>query len=137
TDSRIRVIEELGSLVLDVTSDFGIDQATVERLDDAWPKSVVVRLHLGALESFRAGHGDLAVEWAMAADAKDARVTLWQGRQETPLAKDSPYYTEGRIVGGDGKTPLKGGYFEIPLPGKLFEDNPREITLQWIDFYRG
>lgn len=140
--SRIRVIDDEDTLVLDVTSEFGIDRAidraTVERLADAWPKHVIVRLHLGGLESFRAGHGDLAVDWALSADPKAAgRVTLWQGQKETPLAKESPYYTHGRLVGGDGKTPQSGGYFEVPLPAKLLAGNPRQIALRWIDFYRG
>jgi hypothetical protein len=46
-----------------------------------------------------------------------------------------------RIVGGDGKQakeiPLKGIYFEMPLPGSLFEGNLKAITVNWIDFYRG
>ena len=48
----------------------------------------------------------------------------------------SPYYTQFRIVGGNGTIPLKDGHFEVPLPAKLFEGNPPEITLRWIDFYR-
>jgi hypothetical protein len=52
------------------------------------------------------------------------------------LDQEIPYHTEVRIVGGNGKIPLKGGYFEVPLPAKLFERNPKEITLRWIDFYR-
>ena len=31
---------------------------------------------------------------------------------------------------------LKNGYFEVPLPAKLFEGNPDQVTLRWIDFYR-
>ena len=33
--------------------------------------------------------------------------------------------------------PLKGGYFELPLPRALFEGNPKSITVSWIDYYRG
>ena len=50
--------------------------------------------------------------------------------------RPSPYYTEVRMVGGNGRIPLKDGHFEVPLPAKLFEGNPPEITLRWIDFYR-
>ena len=52
------------------------------------------------------------------------------------LDDKSPYRTTVRIVGSNGKIPLKDGYFEVPLPAKLFERNPEEITLRWIDFYR-
>jgi hypothetical protein len=64
------------------------------------------------------------------------RVSLRKGRDEVALDDKSPYHTTVRIVGGNGKIPLKGGYFEVPLPAKLFEGNPEEITLRWIDFYR-
>jgi len=32
--------------------------------------------------------------------------------------------------------PLKGGFFEMPLPKAFFEGNPKAITVNWIDFYR-
>ena len=45
-----------------------------------------------------------------------------------------------RMVGSDGKPakdiPLKDGYFEMQLSKAFFEDNPKSITLHWIDFYR-
>ena len=45
-----------------------------------------------------------------------------------------------RMVGSDGKPakgiPLKGGFFEMQLPRGFFEDNPKSITVNWIDFYR-
>ena len=46
-----------------------------------------------------------------------------------------------RIVGGDGKPakelPLQDGYFEVTLPRAFFDGNPKSITLNWIDFFRG
>jgi hypothetical protein len=32
--------------------------------------------------------------------------------------------------------PLKEGYFEIELPRKFFEGNPKSFKVEWIDFYR-
>ena len=44
------------------------------------------------------------------------------------------------LTDSDGKPvktiPLKDGYFEIQLPKALFEDNPKSITVNWIDFCR-
>jgi hypothetical protein len=60
---------------------------------------------------------------------------LWRGEQESEVPQDSPFYTQVRAV-KDARPPLDSGFFEIPLPAKLFEGNPREITLEWIDFYR-
>ncbi len=40
----------------------------------------------------------------------------------------------------DGKPtnsiPLIDGYFEMQLPKAMFDDNPKSITISWIDFYR-
>ena len=135
--SRVRFLTEEKTTVIDITSKFGIDKATVKRKSEEWPKSILVRLHLGGLESFKAGDEKAAVEWSVSSTGENAkRVSLRKGRNEVALDDKSPYHTTVRIVGGNGKIPLKGGYFDVPLPAKLFEGNPTEITLRWIDFYR-
>ena len=62
-----------------------------------------------------------------------------EGNEDSSLDAKSPYWTEIRIFSDDGK-PVKtiplDGYFEIQLPKALFEDNPKSITINWIDFYR-
>jgi hypothetical protein len=135
--SRVEFTSEDGTTIVDVVSKFGIDKATVRRLKDDWPEAVVARLHLSGLESFRVGNGDVALEWSVSSTGSHApRVTQWKGQQGLAISKDSPYHTTVRMVGGNGKIPLKGGFFEVPLPAKLFERNPEQITLRWIDFYR-
>lgn len=135
--TRICIFTEGDTTVFDIACENGIDKAIIKRASDAWPKTILVRLHLGGLESFQAGGKDVAVEWSVSSTRQHApRTSLVSGKRVTAITKDSPYYRELRIVGGEGKIPLKDGYFEVPLPEKLFECNPREITLKWIDFYR-
>jgi hypothetical protein len=135
--SKVRFLPDGDQTIIDITSEFGIDKATIRRKLDAWPMSIVVRLHLGGLESFKAGRDDVAVEWSVSGTGDNSSiVSLRRGKEELALDEKSPYHTNGRIVGGNGKIPLKDGYFEVPLPAKLFEGNPEELTLQWIDFYR-
>ena len=136
-ETQIRFLSEGEKTVFDITSKFGIDKATIRRKSDDWPKTILVRLHLGGLESFTSGNDKVAVEWSVSSTGKNAkRVSLRKGREELALDEKSPYHTDVRLVGGNGMIPLKGGYFEVPLPAKLFEGNPREITLRWVDFYR-
>lgn len=136
-DTRVRFVSENNKTVIDISSGSGIGKATIKRQSDQWPKSVLVRLHLRGLESFKIGASNITVEWSVASNASTgSRVTLWESVQETPLGKESPYYTQARIVGRNRKIPLQDGYFEIPLPVKMFERNPPTITLSWIDFYR-
>ncbi|MEO8272276.1 MAG: hypothetical protein ABI557_21385, partial [Aureliella sp.] len=62
--------------------------------------------------------------------------------QQEPQQLDatSPYWTEIRMLGKDGKPatniPLPEGYFELELPQILFAANPDAVSVRWIDFYR-
>jgi hypothetical protein len=134
--SRVRFSSEGDTAIIDITSKFGIDKATIHRKTETWPKSILVRLHLSGLESFQAAGKQGTVAWSVSSTGDNpSRVSLRNG-EETALDEDSPYYTPVRIVGGHGKIPLEDGYFEVPLSAKLFEGNPEQITLNWIDFYR-
>jgi hypothetical protein len=83
----------------------------------------------------------VSLDAAVSIQEGKAKVRLWKdGREDAPLDEKSPYWTELRIVGGDGQPPkelpLRDGYFEATLPKAFFEGNPKSITLHWIDFYR-
>ncbi|MFZ5831385.1 MAG: hypothetical protein ACOY3P_14970 [Planctomycetota bacterium] len=136
-DSSVVVSSENGTTVLDIRSKFGIDKATIERTAAEWPKPILARLHLAGLESFKAAGEKVAMDWSVPSTAgKPALVSLWQDGQERRLLRGDPRYIEVQIVGGEGRIPLREGYFEIPLPELLFEDNPQTIRLEWIDFFR-
>jgi hypothetical protein len=71
-----------------------------------------------------------------------AKVRQWKdGKEDAPLDEKSPFWMEVRAFAADGKParelPLKNGYFEVTLSRALFADSPKQITLSWIDFYRG
>jgi hypothetical protein len=136
-NTQFQIIHALQGTIIDVRCPFGIDMATITRVGPEWPKTILVHLHLKGLESFQASSGDVIIQWSVASTGNpSARVSLRTGKEESSVSKENPYFTELRIVGGNGKIPLKAGYFEVPLPSKLFEGNPREIKLRWIDFYR-
>jgi len=140
-DDTVEVRGEKGRTVFLVKSPFGISQAVVERQEKKWSETVVLRLYLKGLESFRAANGKTTLNAAVAVQDGKPKVRLWKdGKEENRLDEKSPYWMDVRIVGSDGKParqiPLKGGYFEITLPRAFFEGNPQAITLNWIDFYR-
>lgn len=136
-ESRIQFSQAEESTVLEIHSPFGIDRATITRLQDEWPNKMLVRLYLKGLSSFKVGNDTVTIEWSSSAEDRTHRVTLWQGNQEMSLTEDDPYFTRVRIAGGPGGMPPGDSYFEVPLPARLLKDNPAKITLQWIDFYRG
>jgi hypothetical protein len=140
-DDTVQVQADKNKTVFIVKSPSGISQAVIERQEENWPKLVVLRLHLKGLERFRASSGKVRLDAAVSSQEGKVQVRLWKdGKEDALLDEKSPFWTDIRIVGGDGKLakaiPLKDGYFEMALPGAFFEGNPKSITLNWIDFYR-
>jgi len=138
-DDTVEVRADKDKALFIVKSPSGISQAVSERQDGAWPKTIILRLHLKGLESFRASNGKVTLDAAVS--SQTGKVRLWKaGKENALLNEKSPFWTDIRIVGGDGKParelPLKDGYVEVTLPRALFEENPKAITVGWIDFYR-
>jgi hypothetical protein len=138
-DDRVEVQAGKDQVIVSIHSPFGIGDAVIERIGEKWPDAVVLRLHLGGLESFRASNGKLVLDAAVS--SQDRTVRQWKdGAEDAPLDAKSPYWMNLRIVGGDGKPaaaiPLVDGYFDVLLPKALLAENPKSITVRWIDFYR-
>jgi len=124
-----------------VHSPFGISQAVLQRNDKDWPDVVTLRLYLKGLENFKVTNGKVTLEAAVSSHGDDHPVRLWlDEKKDSRLYAKSPYWIEIRMVGNDGEPaktiPLIDGYFEMRLPTALFEENPKSITISWIDFYR-
>lgn len=138
---KVEVKVEKDQTVFSIHSPFGISQAVIERTQEKWPESVLLRLHLKGLENFRASNGKVTLEGSASLQDDKQPTRLWKdGKEDSPLDTTSPYWMAVRMVGSDGKPakniPLKDGYFEMQLPKVFVEDNPKSITVNWIDFYR-
>ncbi len=135
---RIRFVVDRAKTIVDISSPSGIGRSSLRRESRQWPDSVVVRLHLNGLERFAVSNGEVTVEWLVSGSGEQAtsKAFLRSGDEETRLDATSPYHTPARIVGGNGKIPLEGGYFEVLLPAHFFRHNPEEIALEWVDFFR-
>lgn len=137
-DSEFQLKTRPSATIIDVRSRVGIDRATIKRVADTWPQSVVLRLHLRGLESLTVGAGNVSVRWSVPSTAPSSRlVSLYRDGISSRLDDTSPYYSKLHMVDGTGTIPLKDGYFELTLPTELFDENPDEISVHWIDFFRG
>jgi len=136
-DAALKFAAEGEAIVFDVPKNYEISPGRIKRLGDSWPQIMRVRLHLRGLELFAATAGETTVEWAVSSSEVGIQhSSLRLGEKQMGIEKESPYYTEVEIVAANPKVPLDAGYFEITLPAKLLADNPREISLFWVDFYR-
>ncbi len=141
-DDAVEVRADKDKAMFVVKSPSGISQSVIERQDDAWPKVVVLHLRLKGLESFKVSNGKTTLDATVSIQEGKPKVRLWKdGKEDAPLDEKSPFWAEIRIVSGEGnparEIPLKDGCFEVTLPRAFFEENPKAMTVCWIDFYRG
>lgn len=139
-DDKVAVAIEDKTGVLTFTCPTGIGEAVVERKGGDWPEAVVVRLRLNGLEHLRVKAGRAVIGAEVKSYADPERVRLWvEDSQESPKDAKSKFFLDFRMVGGDGKLTdelPKNGHFEFRLPKALLADNPKSVSLSWIDFYR-
>jgi hypothetical protein len=141
TDDAITVEAEKDKVIFVVKSPSGISRGEIERKGDTWPASVVVRLQLKGLESFRVGNGKDTVDGSVSRVDGKPQARLWKnGKSADVIDAKSPLWMVVRVIGADGKPstdiPLKGGYFEMTIPAALLAENPKSISLNWVDFQR-
>ncbi len=129
-------------VVVAIHSSRGIGRATIERRDESWPAQIVIQLHVSGLENWRVSNGTDTLHASVSSHPATPRIRSWKNDQEDVLLnKQSRYWMPIKRRDSQGKQtkeiPSKQGYFEIQLPKALFEGNPPEVSLHWIDFYRG
>ena len=142
SDDNVEFKVDDDKTVFTIRSPFGISSAEIERIDYKWPDIVMVRLYLKSLENLRITNGKVTLEASVSSHDTKSPVRLWMDKNEdAPLDAKSPFWMAIRMFGGDAAPanviPLENGYFEMKLSKAFFDDNPKSITISWIDFYRG
>jgi len=127
-EDTVTVSAEKTKTVFNVKSPQGISRAIIERLDKKWPDVVVVRMHMKGLEQFQAGNGKMTVNATVSSTKQEPRVRVWIDEKK-PLDAKSPLYLNVQPMDDEG-------YIEITFPKAFFDGNPKQITLNWIDYFR-
>ncbi|MEI6808584.1 MAG: hypothetical protein WCN95_07660 [bacterium] len=114
------------STVVSITSKSGIGGARLVRIGDVWPTRLTIRLHLKGLESLRMENGVIHFN------------TFLKSPRQVPYWKAGK--NDGRPGAPDGTLEVNlqktEEFIEIVVPGELTAENPTEIGLGWIDFFR-
>lgn len=139
SSDRVEVAITDKKAIFVVHSPVGISSATVERMTEQWPETIVIQLRLKGLESFKLSSEKLKLEASVSSHNGEQR--LWKDeKEEVLLDSKSPSWMAILIKNSDGKAtktiPLNDGCFEMQLPKSFSEENPKTLTLSWIDFYR-
>ncbi len=134
----IKVKVEKDTTIFDIVSPNGIGGATINPPKGKWPTTVILRLHLGGLESFAASAGKMRLTGSVLSHSGNRkRLTLTEDGKDDSREPG----TEIKVLDAGGEPvkglPGKGGYFEIRLPKALLKGEAKSLELGWIDFYRG
>ncbi len=129
------------AILVAIKSRSGSGRATLKSLNSDGSKSVTLRFYLKGLEGLQISNGVTTLNAAVSVRDKELQIRQWKGGDEgAPFEDNDPAAMRISIGGGEDTNqphlPLKKGYFEIVLPGSLFQGKPEAITLSWIDFYR-
>lgn len=134
-DDQVKAKIEKDTVFFDVFCPSGIGKATITLTKGDWAKTVIVRFHLGGLESFSISNGKITFKGEVSS-------TVGHKKTQSLIENDQEKSTEPaiKVFDAEGKPaaglPGKGGCFEITLPKALTEKQPKTLTVEWIDFWR-
>jgi len=139
----IAVEENVDRTIVDVRSAIGIGRMKLSAVNDQWPTTLVLRLHLGGLESLHIGNDTSSIDVSIISSTPHRQlceVVHTPGERSQSVDEESPFWMPVHIehtkTAGQPKIPLVDGYFEVTLPAVLLKDKPESLSIRWIDFYR-
>lgn len=123
-------------LVTEIRSARGIGRGSILSPGASWPDQVILQFHLRGLESLTVESDGVVWEVQVSSSPPHTVANSYKNSElKTESAESAVYVMPARKE--VSKIPLPDGqFFEIILPRKLFESNPSEIKLAWVDFYR-
>lgn len=123
-------------LVTEIRNARGIGRGSVLSPGASWPDQVILQFHLRGLESLSVESDGVVWEVQVSSSSPHMVTSSYKNSElETESAESDVYVMPDRNE--VSKIPLPDGqFFEIIVPRKLFESNPSEIKLAWVDFYR-
>lgn len=138
SDDTVKVQTDKDKTTFVIKSPSGISQAVIERQENNWPNTVVLKLHLKSLENLRLSNGTVTLNAEMF--IKDGKPMFHLSKDKALLSEKNSWWIDIQLLSDDGiaatKLSLKNGYFKLTLPKPFFDGNPKTITVGWIDFYR-
>lgn len=142
-EDRLTIQGDSKSVTFAITSKSGIGEATVRRLTPAWPKKVVLHLHLRGLEQLSILNEAAKVTLRASVQSHGDHRRILQvskGGTTSRVEVGSPYFMKIGTFDEKGRPtstiPLKAGYFQLEIPAAMLKGNPKQFSIGWIDFYR-
>lgn len=123
-------------LVTEIRSLRGIGRGSIAAPGQSWPDEVILQFHLRGLESLSVEADGVIWEANVSSSPRHPVTSRYTNSDQASVTEEPIVY----VMPGKQSVstiPLpEGQFFEIVLPRKLFDSNPAEIKLAWVDFYR-
>lgn len=135
----VAIADKNERIVIDISSDDGVGNATIKRVQGDWPKSVVVRMRLRKLEHFvvRWSGRRVLVEVDSGKTRQEAKRN--DGDESQSITRDDPLWMSiqpVKLSSPNAFNELSAGIaFEVTLPAQLSEDQPTQLKLGWIESF--
>ncbi|HEY1065515.1 MAG TPA: hypothetical protein VGE52_05380 [Pirellulales bacterium] len=125
----------------------GIGSTVVSRPKGGWPKQIVLKIHLTGLESLSLSTEKRTLHISMPSHGEGKQLSSHtrlddEGATGGSLKSGDSLWPQVRRLHADGtpsdpkKFPLDTQLFEVTVPPGFLAENPAELQLKWIDFYR-
>jgi hypothetical protein len=137
--SQVTVSNEADSAIVEVFSDNGIGNASVELVSGDWPGSIVMRFHLQGLESLQFSYGDIVVDLSVNTQNMILQSVTSAGGTNETISKESDFWMPVIFFDREGNAedgPTAGGIIEVKAPVDFLNGSYSEFMINWIDFYR-
>ena len=120
------VVYNRKACIVTIVSKKGIGRAELFRFGKHWPSRMTIRLKLKSLSSFGMSDGNIRFNTS----ANSPRKTPYWKISKNKKRSDKP---DGVL---DVAITKNKGFYEIRVPQKLLESNPKQIGFGWIDLFR-
>jgi hypothetical protein len=140
-DVSIDVVSRDEAVLLSIRDASGIGSALLSPAHGKWPASIVFHIYTQGLESFSVSNSKLTSYTSVSTHYPPMILCEVRnaGNHERLSASDGRPYCMPTVIqaGGAGNSlPLRDGYFEVRLPHYMIKDNPSELVIRWVDFFR-
>lgn len=134
-DDTVTAKAKQDNVVIDIVSPSGIGGTSITRKTATWPDRMILRFHLAGLENVSVTANTLTLSASVLSHGEFTKHVHW-----TPDHLEALDPGLLRTFTADGKPtdklPGKGGWFELTIPQRMFDQAGDKLEINWIDFYR-
>jgi hypothetical protein len=137
--AQVTARSEGDKAIIEIYSENGIGDATVNLVSGDWPAKIVMRFHLQGLEGMQFTYDETQVILSVTTQNMILQSVSQDGGASEPTEDGSAYWMPVSFFDKEGAAvdrPAAGGVIEVIAPADFHAGDHAAFTINWIDFYR-